>query len=276
MSLKFAVIGNPIAHSLSPQIHQAFAAECGIDLSYTRIEAPLSPDDERFIATARRFFADGGRGLNVTAPFKHAAFSAASAASDIVTHAEAANTLSAREDGNWRADNTDGPGLARDLARYLGALSGKSLFIHGAGGATAGVLQTLLECGARVTLYNRTAEKADALVQRFSRFGNIAAIASWDELPTAPFDAVIHATSLRAHAAPDTVWDARLYHPDTFYYDIVYDKHHTTAFLGWVAAHGNARAADGLGMLVEQAAESFRLWHGVLPDTAPVLRQLRA
>jgi shikimate dehydrogenase len=279
MSLRFAVIGNPIAHSLSPQIHEAFAAQTGIALTYERIEAAVAPDATPFVDAVRKFFSDGGAGMNVTAPFKQPAFSFADDASRAAAHAQAANTLSVIPGTNhWNADNTDGPGLARDLERNLGSLSGAKILIHGAGGAVAGVLHALLASGATVSLINRTVSKAEALAKAFEGEGVIHVLQDWSGLSANRFDVVVNATSGRVLREGETLWPDALFSREIFYYDLVYAQE-DTAFLRWVktraSAEGvSARVKNGLGMLIEQAAESFRIWHGVMPETEPVHRKL--
>jgi shikimate dehydrogenase len=289
----FAVIGNPIAHSRSPEIHQAFAEKAGIKLIYRRLEAPVIADGSGFTEAARAFFAAGGTGMNVTAPFKDAAFRFAFNVSDGSHLAEAANTLTNDGHGGWCADNTDGIGLVRDLTGRLGLpLTGQRLLILGAGGATAGVLGPLLDARpSQIVLWNRTAGKAQRLVHRFIAAYPGAALSHFSEtLPedeqtdaTAmfagqeTFDLVIHATSLREadETAKAWPWLNRLCTPDTFFYDLTYADNEATFFLRWAKAHGVRRWSDGFGMLIEQAAESFRIWHGVLPETTEVFNDLR-
>lgn len=280
----FAVIGNPIAHSRSPDIHRAFAKQTGIALDYQRLEAPVSVDDAGFTETVRAFFAAGGFGLNVTAPFKEPAFRLSGDVGKRALLAAAANTLTGDGQGGWRADNTDGTGLVRDLTGRLGLpLTGRRLLILGAGGATAGVLGPLLEARpARLVLWNRTADKALRLVHRFAAAYPDAALAAVSHFSAVgaeetAFDLVIHATSLREGAgAPEPwPWLRLLCAPDTFFYDLGYADDEATLFLRWAKACGARRCSDGFGMLVEQAAESFRIWHGHLPETAPVFEALR-
>jgi shikimate dehydrogenase len=276
----FAVIGNPIIHSRSPEIHLAFAKQTGVALTYQRLEAPVTADDSGFADAARAFFVAGGSGMNVTAPFKEAAFRLASDVSERSRLAATANTLTNDGRGGWRADNTDGVGLVRDLTGRLGLpLAGQRLLILGAGGASAGLLGPLLNaCPSQVVLWNRTADKAQRLVQRFAAVYPDVAISHYKEaVHSETFDLVIHATSLRkadevANAWP---WLNLLCTPDTFFYDLGYADDEMTLFLRWARTCGARRWSDGLGMLVEQAAESFRVWHGCLPETAPVFSTLR-
>jgi len=266
---RFVVVGNPVAHSLSPVIHARFGAQCGVALSYEKLLAPL--DD--FAATARTFFAGGGRGANVTLPFKVEALALAHAASERAKLAGAANMLTAR-DGRIEADNADGEGLVGDLTRNLGlALRGARIAILGAGGATRGVVGPLLaQAPERLVIANRTFDRARELVARFAALGPVHA-AALDRIEGAPFDLVINATSTSTHGERLDL-PAGLLAPGALVYDMVYGAP-ARAFLDRVEARG-ARVSDGLGMLVEQAAEAFRVWHGMRPVTAAVLAELRA
>jgi shikimate dehydrogenase len=262
MTERYAVIGNPVAHSKSPWIHARFAAATGQDMEYVRIEARLGG----FEAAAAAFRAGGGRGLNVTLPFKQAAFRYCAELSERARAAQAVNTLAFR--GQVFGDNTDGIGLVRDLQANLGLpLAGKAALLMGAGGAAQGVAGALLEAGlARLVIANRTLPKAVALAARFA-----GASASAYEALGGPFDLIINATSTglsdAAIALPRSVFS-----PATLAYEMTYGR--DTSFLREARAAG-ARACDGLGMLVEQAAESFFLWRGVRPQTAPLLASLR-
>ena len=272
MTDKYAVIGNPVAHSKSPQIHAAFARLTLQDLTYEAILAPV----DGFTATVRAFIAAGGRGLNVTVPFKLEAYALADTRSPRAEAAKAVNTL-AFSDAGIHGDNTDGLGLVADLTRNLGLeLAGKRLLLLGAGGAARGVLLPLLaERPAVLTLANRTAAKARQLLAEFLPHADGCPMdaGGFAGLSGRQFDLVINATaaSLADEAPP---LPAGLYAPDSLAYDMVYGRE--TPFLAAARAQGATRLADGLGMLVEQAAESFFLWRGVRPDTAPVLAQLRA
>lgn len=272
MTDRYAVIGNPIAHSKSPQIHAAFARLTLQDLTYEAILAPI----DGFTATVRAFIAAGGRGLNVTVPFKLEAYALADTRSPRAEAAKAVNTL-AFSDAGIHGDNTDGLGLVADLTRNLGLeLAGKRLLLLGAGGAARGVLLPLMaERPAVLTLANRTAAKARQLLAEFLPHADGCPMdaGGFAELSGRQFDLVINATaaSLADEAPP---LPAGLYAPGSLAYDMVYGRE--TPFLAAARAQGAARLADGLGMLVEQAAESFFLWRGVRPDTAPILAQLRA
>lgn len=262
MSDRYVVIGNPVAHSKSPEIHAAFARATGQDMEYGRLEAPL----DAFAATVERWRRDGGKGANVTLPFKHEAFRLCAQVSARARLAQAVNTM--RFEDSF-GDNTDGVGLVRDLTQHLQvALKGKHVVLLGAGGAAQGVIGALLEAGVvRLAVANRTVAKARALAERFP---GITAC-GYEELAGERFDVIVNATSAglsgEAPAVPPHVLrGARLA------YDMVYGR--DTPFLA-AARHAGVRAADGLGMLVEQAAESFFLWRGVRPATRPVLDKLR-
>jgi len=276
MTDRYAVIGNPIAHSKSPEIHAAFARQTGQDLSYERLLAPL----DAFAATAMRFAREGGRGANVTVPFKLEAFALAREVSARAQHAGACNTLAWRGT-HWYGDNTDGVGLVRDLAANLGVSpAGRDILVLGAGGAGHGILGPLLATGPRsLVISNRTAARAEELARLFAADGPIVA-RTFGELGTRRFDLVIDATSANVTAADDIdaaaplPWPETLFAPGALAYDLKYAVE-PTVFVHWARQHGAARAVDGLGMLIEQAAESFLLWRGVRPDTAPVFALLR-
>ncbi|MBS1169957.1 MAG: aroE [Burkholderiaceae bacterium] len=266
---RYAVIGNPIAHSKSPEIHARFAAQTKQNLSYERLLAPL----DGFAATVREFIAHGGRGLNVTVPFKLEAFDLATALTKRADAAGAVNTL--RFDGDViLGDNTDGVGLVNDIVANAGVpLTGKRILLLGAGGAARGVILPFLEQSpAALTIANRTVGKAFELAQRFSG-GSLAIDAcAFGELEDR-FDLIVNGTS--AGLSDDMpALPASLFHPGVLAIDMVYGKQ-PTRFMQFAAQHG-AATRDGLGMLVEQAAESFFVWRGVRPDTAPVLAALRA
>lgn len=265
---RYAVFGNPVSHSLSPRIHSLFAKQTGEALEYTTL---LAPRDD-FAGAARRFFEEGGRGANVTLPFKIDALEFASKASDRARLAGAANFLSMRS-GSIEADNTDGAALVVDLTHNLKVgIRGSRILIIGAGGAARGVIAPLLALRpARVVITNRTPGRARELASHFSTLGAIEA-ATLDAIPDGGFDIVLNATSMSVQG--DVL---RLPQPVMAASGLAYDMGYGEAarvFLD-LARAGGMRASDGLGMLVEQAAESFELWRGVRPDTAPVLAQLR-
>lgn len=269
---RYAVIGNPIAHSKSPQIHAAFARQTGQALVYEALLAPL----DGFAHTVAKFRAQGGRGLNVTVPFKLEAFALAERHTPRAQMAGAVNTLAFSADGIL-GDNTDGAGLVRDLSTNLECpLAGCRILLLGAGGATRGALLPLLDRRpASLTIANRTPGKAEALVSLFAtRAGDTTLDAcGFDALAGRRFDLLINATaaSLAGELPP---LPPGLYAEGALAYDMMYGRGHTR-FMRAALADGAARVADGLGMLVEQAAESFTLWRGVRPDSAPVLAELR-
>lgn len=264
MADRYAVIGNPVAHSKSPWIHAEFARATGQDLEYGRIEAPL----DAFARTVDDFRAAGGRGANVTLPFKEEAFRYCGALSERAKQAQAVNTL-VFEGGKVRGDNTDGAGLLRDLTVNLKReIRGRRVLVMGAGGAAQGVLGPLHAAQpARLVIANRTADKARALAKRFAG----AVGGGYAEFQKEQFDFLINATSAGlADAAPPVSGSA--FAPGAIAYEMVYGRE--TPFLA-LARGCKAEAHDGLGMLVEQAAEAFLVWRGVRPETAPVLAALR-
>jgi shikimate dehydrogenase len=271
MTDRYAVIGNPVAHSRSPDIHAAFARQTGQDMAYGRILAPV----DGFAAAVDAFRAEGGRGLNVTIPFKLDAFAYSTRRTPRAEAAGAVNTLRFEPDAGVLGDNTDGAGLVRDLQANLGVrLAGTRVLVAGAGGATQGVVLPLLDAGVgELVIANRTVARAVDLVARFTSQGPVQS-SGYAELAGLRFDVIVNATaaSIAGEALP---LPAGLCAPGATAYDMMYGKGETP-FLAWARAQGAAVVSDGLGMLVEQAAESFLLWRGVRPDTAPVLASLRA
>jgi shikimate dehydrogenase len=264
MTERYAVIGNPVAHSKSPWIHAEFARACGQDMEYSRIEAPPGG----FAAAVEAFRAAGGRGLNVTLPFKEEAFRYSARLSARAEPAQAVNTLLFAAD--VYGDNTDGVGLVRDLTGNLGFdLKGRNVLLMGAGGAAQGVAGALIEAGiARLVIANRTAAKAVSLAARYPG----ARGTDYGALEGESFDLAVNATSAGlAGQSPELPRGVLRRH--LLAYDMVYGK--DTPFLAAARAAG-ARACDGTGMLVEQAAESFFVWRGVRPQTRAVLARLRA
>jgi shikimate dehydrogenase len=268
MTDKYAVIGNPVEHSLSPRIHAQFALATGQDLTYDRILAPW----EGFRDAVLAFRAAGGKGLNVTLPFKHEAWRVAGVRSGFALAAGAVNTLSF-EGGSIVGHNTDGIGLVRDLTQNLRAgIRGKRVLLMGAGGASYGVMEPLLlEQPETVVVANRTLEKAVELVGRRGSMRYGFSARAYGELAGTQFDILINATSAGLEGAMPPLPEG-IFAPGALAYDMVYARR--TPFLDFAQARG-ARIADGLGMLVEQAAESFFIWRGVRPETAPVLQALR-
>jgi shikimate dehydrogenase len=269
MTDRYAVIGNPIAHSKSPAIHAAFARQCGQDMAYEAILAPL----EGFRAAVEAFRQAGGRGMNVTVPFKLEALELADKPTERARQAGAVNTLRF-EAGGVFGDNTDGTGLVRDIREELGiALRGKRVLILGAGGAARGVVLPLLEeQPAQLAIANRSVDKARTLKTEFASSGELV-VGGFTDFAAGNFDVVINATSASL-GGEELALPAGLFAPDSLAYDMVYGKG-TTPFMATARRQGAARVADGLGMLVAQAAESFFIWRGVRPETAPVLRMLR-
>lgn len=270
---RYAVVGHPVAHSRSPAIHAAFAQATGQRLRYERLLAPL----DGLAATLRDFAAAGGRGCNITVPFKFDAAALCPRLSARARLAEAVNTLRFDADG-WFGDNTDGVGLVNDLQRNAGlALAGTRVLLVGAGGAAAGALGPLAEAGpAAIVVANRTPAKAAALCARHAALAaahGVALSATGLDAPGAAFDVVINASASSLGGAAVPV-PAAVLRPGTLALDMMYGPA-AAPFLHWAAGHG-ATPRDGLGMLVEQAAEAFALWRGVRPATAPVLAALRA
>ena len=269
---RLAVVGNPVAHSRSPQIHARFAAATGLAVDYTRIEAPL----DGFVATVRAFAEAGARGCNVTVRFKGEAFAACARLSERARRAEAVNTIVFEADG-WLGDNTDGAGLVRDIELNAGVpLAGRRVLVLGAGGAAAGALDPLLAARpAALVVANRTPSKAQALVERFAagaaRLG-VPLSAAALEAPGGEFDVLVNATAASLHAAVPPL-PAGTLAPGALALDMMYGAA-TLPFLRWARAQG-AVARDGLGMLVEQASEAFFVWMGQRPATFPVLAELR-
>ena len=269
MADRYAVIGNPVAHSKSPEIHARFAQQTGERISYERLLAPL----DRFEETVAAFMDAGGRGANVTVPFKLEAHALATELSVRAQAAGAVNTLRLDSDVIY-GDNTDGVGLVTDILHNAGvALHGKRLLLLGAGGAARGVLLPLLEQQpAELVIANRTLEKATLLVQEFSAPHGVLRASGYDTLD-GEYDVVINATSASlADALPPL--EGAVFAAGALAYDMMYGRE-ATPFMRFAAGHG-AAVRDGLGMLVEQAAESFFVWRGVRPDTGPVHVALRA
>ena len=269
----YAVLGNPVAHSRSPFIHALFARQTGQAISYGRVLSPL----DGFAQAVRDFAALGGRGCNVTVPFKFEAPALADHCTARARLAGAANVLRLDASG-WWADNSDGVGLVRDIEHGAGrVLHGQRVLLVGAGGAGAGVLGPLLSASpAQVVVANRSADKAAELVQRhaaWAREHGVQLTAAGLDTAGPGFDVVINASSASLHGAPSPVSAAAI-QPGTLALDLMYGPS-AQPFLDWAQRLG-ALPRDGLGMLVEQAAEAFHFWRGVRPDTAPVLAALRA
>ena len=268
MTDRYAVIGNPIEHSKSPSIHALFARQTGQDMDYGRILGSL----EGFAAEVKRFAAGGGRGLNVTVPFKEQAFELADSLSERAQRAGAVNTLLL--DDGIRGDNTDGVGLVSDLGcNHSFNFAGSRILLLGAGGASRGVLFPLLgEQPASITIANRTASRAHDLATMAADAGRVSGC-GLDELGGRQFDLIVNGTAAGLKGEVPPIPDGCLA-SGGWTYDMMYGAE-PTAFVKWGQAHAAGKALDGLGMLVEQAAESFRLWRGVSPDTEAVIRALR-
>ncbi len=266
----YAVMGNPVRHSKSPAIHREFARQCAIVLEYSAIHVELGG----FESALRAFRENGGRGLNITVPFKLEAYQLADRHSARAEHAGAVNTLRFEDDGSAYGDNTDGVGLLRDITANLSRLLvDQRVLILGAGGAVRGILGALLEQQLKeLVVANRTVAKAKHLEKLFRPQGSIHGC-GFEDLKGKRFDVVINATAASLQgdvpAVPKDVLET-----DGLAYDLMYgDK--PTPFMIWAQGHGTTKTCDGLGMLVEQAAESFFVWHGVHPDTQPVIEALR-
>ncbi len=269
MTDRYAVFGNPIAHSRSPRIHTLFAEQTGQDLVYER--QCVEPGE--FDAAADAFFNGGGKGLNVTVPFKLDAFAWAGGLTPRARRAGAVNTLALQADASVLGDNTDGVGMVRDLTTNLGwGLAAARVLILGAGGAVRGVLEPLLAANpAAVVIANRTVSKAENLAADFADLGRVQGCGFGDL--EGQFDLVLNGTS--ASLAGDLPpLSEHLVAPTSCCYDMMYGAE-PTVFMAWARRAGAGAAADGLGMLVEQAAESFCLWRGVSPRTAEVISTLR-
>lgn len=269
MTDRYAVMGNPIGHSKSPQIHAAFARQTGQDITYEALLVEL----DGFAAAVQDFHATGGKGLNITVPFKQDAFDLAQQLTPRAQRAGAVNTLYWNAQDELCGDTTDGIGMVRDLTDNHGiTLRDKRILVIGAGGAVRGVLEPLLEQQPRaVQIANRTVAKAEQLAGLFAEFGPIQAC-GFDAI-SGEYDVIINGTAAglsgEVPPIPPTSISA-----STLCYDMMYGSQ-PTAFVRWCQQQGAAQALDGLGMLVEQAAESFFIWRGIRPDTRPVIQQLR-
>ena len=269
---RFAVVGNPIGHSLSPIIHRAFARQfgCGIDYQPHHVEL------DAFEGWVTQFFSDGGRGLNVTLPFKSRAFMLATESSPRAGEAGAANFLVQTDRGGIAADNTDGIGLVRDMLSNHGWLiEGKRILVLGAGGAVRGIISALVEERPEmIYIANRTEEKAVRIAHRWSHGSVFIEGGGLDNLPEAPWDLIINGTSASLSGKSLQLPENLALTRTCCCYDMMYSDG-STPFMNWASAREVRDIADGLGMLVEQAAESYYLWLGDRPDTKAVLQQLR-
>lgn len=269
--IRLAVFGNPVAQSLSPAIHRAFAQQCGLKVDYRAIEAT----SETFAGQVTSLAREGGRGCNITAPFKHEAWKLSQQSSESAKRARAANTLVFEGSGTWFADSTDGMGLVNDLeAGACTVLEGSRICLLGAGGAAASVVAALLNRRPeKLVIANRSLDRAEALACSHADLGPVTALAPADLVNETPFDLLINATSLGHRGqAPDL--SADWLNPDGLCYDMNYGA--AALPLRDTCTELGLRYSHGLGMLVGQAALSFKLWTGLEPDAAAVLQQLRS
>jgi shikimate dehydrogenase len=268
---RYAVMGNPVGHSLSPAIHAEFARQTAQRLTYTAIQV----DEGGFEQAAGNFRAAGGKGLNVTVPFKRVAWAWVDRRSSRAERAGAVNTIAFKEDGAACGDNTDGAGLVRDITLNMRAeISGRRVLIAGAGGAVRGVLEPILEQHPReLVIANRTVDNAIELAALFSNATLEVTGCAFEALTGRKFDLVINGTAASLQGR-DLPLPPSILAPDCLCYDMMYAAE-PTPFLRWARGQGAAQTVDGLGMLIEQAAESFLLWRGVRPDTAPVIALMR-
>ena len=264
----FAVFGNPIEHSKSPSIHQMFAKQTGIMLEYEKILAPV----DGFEHCLNDFFSRGGKGANITLPFKERAFQSVSELTERAKICAAVNTVMKLDNNRLLGDNTDGMGLLLDLQRLEFIHPESKILIIGAGGATRGALLPLLEYGCEITLANRTASKMEILVEQFKALGKIRG-SEIEQIPSADYDLIINATSSGISGDIPAI-SGHVFSRGVACYDMFYQKG-LTPFLSFAQKHQVKRISDGLGMLVGQAAFSFKLWHGILPEIAPILSLLQ-
>ena len=266
---RYAVFGNPIAHSKSPFIHQEIAAFHAQSMQYSRVLAPL----DNFAETLKQFF-NTGQGANITVPFKEQAFALADQLTERAQQAGAVNTLKKLSDGRLLGDNTDGAGLVNDLLINQVPLQGQKILLVGAGGAARGVIEPLLaHQPAELTIANRTVSKAEQLATEFAHLGSVSAC-GFDWI-SAPVDLIINATSASLTGELPPLHANLISRDHTVSYDMMYGAE-TTVFSQWAQQLGAAKSLDGLGMLVGQAAESFKLWRGIYPaNTQAVIEKLR-
>lgn len=271
-SSSFAVMGNPVQHSKSPQIHSLFAQQCGITLDYERIQVDVGGFDQ----AVSHFSACGGAGLNITVPYKVEAWQfcqkGKNTLSDRANQAQAVNTLRFEKPDCVFGDNTDGAGLVTDLQNNIGfSIQDKSLLVVGAGGAVRGVIGALLASQPKeITIANRTTDKATALSDKFG--DNVQGV-GLDRMVDRSFDLIVNGTAASLEGQLPALSEKCISN-HTLVYDMMYGLQ-PTIFMNWALAHGAAQAHDGLGMLVEQAAESFYVWHQKRPDSRPVIDALR-
>lgn len=260
---RYAVIGNPIEHSKSPDIHLLFADQTGEVLSYEKILA----EENEFSQVTTEFFSNGGKGLNITVPFKNDACEFVDELTDYAAHASAVNTIYIGNNNKLVGDNTDGIGLLRDLKKSLRIqIENKKILIIGAGGATQGIVEPLLnEQPDQLIIANRTVSKAEIVAEQFITFGEVQSC-SLTDIPKQPFDIILHATSAGLHGH-NVALPTEIISTETCCYDLLYSNQ-DTPFMGWAKQQRAGKVVDGFGMLLEQAAEAFYLWRGKRPDTA--------
>ena len=266
---QYAVFGHPISHSRSPEIHARFAAQTHQSLEYRAMDVPL----DTFTTALKAFIDQGGKGLNCTVPLKEVAYAACDQLTDRARLAGAVNTIQRQADDSLMGDNTDGVGLYRDLTLNLGLqLEGKRILILGAGGATRGILAPLLDAGPKaLVIANRTESRAEKLARDFAALGPVQA-RRFEELQNLSFDLILNATSASLSGSLPPLPEGLL-HQEGNVYDLAYSKA-PTPFVLWGREQGARIAADGIGMLVEQAAEAFMVWRGVFPETRPIIEAL--
>ncbi len=268
MHYKLCVMGNPIDHSKSPEIHEQFAQQFNLAVNYTKVK----PDLDKFPVAVNQFIKDKGYGFNVTLPFKLEAYHLATERSDRAQIAKSVNTVLIKPDGTLFGDNTDGMGLINDIIKNLNySLSHKKILIIGAGGAVRGILQPLLSHSPKeLIIVNRTLKNAEQLAHEFKPFGNIKS-GEFLNLENLNFDVVIDGTSFNSHLSfPDSLSLSE----NSLCYDLKYSNQ-PTSFMQWALSKGATQVTDGLGMLVEQAAEAFNVWTSKKPETIPVIKYLR-
>lgn len=280
----FGVVGHPIAHSKSPEIHGLFAAQCKVDIDYKKYDV----QPENFESFINDFFADGGIGLNITVPFKEEAFRLSAPANEKVKLSKAVNTLYKNEKGELIGDNTDGPGLVKDLSGNDILLKEKRILILGAGGAARGILPSLIEQAPKsITIANRTIKKAEQLKEEFSHLHSINVLGfdqvgvlekaekteSTERIENEPYDLIINATSLGLEGKTPKINNQAI-KASTCCYDLMYSNKNT-AFVNWGLENNAQTSIDGLGMLVEQAAVSFEIWLGTAPETSTIIDRIR-
>ncbi|SFN74471.1 shikimate dehydrogenase [Izhakiella capsodis] len=264
----YAVFGNPIKHSRSPRIHQLFSLQTGIVHPYSRILAA----QDGFATAIEAFFNAGGQGANVTTPFKLEACRLANQLTERASLAGAVNTLKRRHDRTLLGDNTDGIGLLTDLKRLAMIQPGFKVLLIGAGGAARGVILPLLQYDVDIVITNRTLARAEELVQLFNQYGNIQ-YRALSKLSGLHFDLIINATSSGLEGGIPAI-PASIIRDETHCYDMFYSQS-ATPYLIWCQQRGAQHVADGLGMLVGQAAHSFYLWHGIMPEITPIITRLK-